>query len=103
MGLMDRFLCRRETEFAEKLAEKIHRQMPPTSEVSGGKKGKQRPETVLEKMMQDIDAFRTESRPGWIGTARLGNTLRWSLLDLGYSKPFVEELTGVVIKRMMLK
>jgi hypothetical protein len=101
---MDRFFSRRETDFAEKLAEKIHRQFPPASESSLDKKGPQRRlGAILESITKDIDAFKKESKPGWFGTARLGNTFRWKLSDLGYSKPFVEELTEGMIKQIMMK
>ena len=102
MGLMDRFLCRRETEFAEKLAEKILRKYPPASVPAAAGKSK-RPEAVLESLMKEIDAFRTESRPGWLGTAKLGNTLRWKFVDSGYSKDVVEDLTAIVLRRVMMR
>lgn len=101
VGLMERFLCRRETEFAEKLAEKIQRKFPPDA---GGQVGKnKRAESVVEPLLKDIDAFRAEGRPGWLGTARLGNTLRWKLIELGYSKGVAEDLTSIAIRRVMLK
>jgi len=101
---MDRIFSRRETDFAEQLAEKIHRQFPPASESSLDKKGSQRRlEAILESVIKDIGAFQKESRPGWFATARLGNAFRWKLSDLGYSKNFVEELTEGMIKQIMMK
>ena len=104
MGLIGRFFSRRETALAEKLAEKILRQFPPGSEASLDKKGPQRRlDAVLESVMKDLDAFRKETTPGWLGTAKLGNAFRWKLTDLGYSKAFVDELTEGMVKQTMMK
>ena len=42
--------------------------------------------------------FRNQHRLGIYKKARLGNTFRWELTELGYSKPFVETATeGLVV------
>jgi hypothetical protein len=53
--------------------------------------------------MNDLDAFQKEERLGWIGKARLGNSFRWKLVDLGYSKQFAEALTEAVIRHVAAK
>jgi hypothetical protein len=46
--------------------------------------------------------FRAQHKPGDYKKARLGNTFRWELKELGYSKKFAEIATkgrGVCISR----
>ena len=94
----------REKEFAEKLADKIYRQFPPASEVLLVKQGaKRRLERILEAVLDDLDTFQKEARPGLMGKARLGNAFRWKLSDLGYSKTFVEALTKSVVEHVASK
>jgi hypothetical protein len=104
MGLFAGTFSKRPGEFAQTMVDKIARQFPPTSEPQLVKKGAQRRlESVLEHIMDDVEAFQKEVQLGWIGKARLGNAFRWKLAERGYSKQFVEALTAGVIKHVATK
>lgn len=98
MGIRDMF-SPAPVNFASELADKIVRHFPPSSEPKLVKAGAQRRlEAVLDTVMSDIEKFQVEHKLGWVGKARLGNSLRWKLAEQGYSKQFVEALTEGVIK-----
>lgn len=87
--------------FANEMVEKIARQFPPASEKQLAKKGVQkRLEAILENIMSDLERFQKEAGLGWIGKARVGNSLRWKLIELGYSKQFSDALTEAVIRNI---
>ncbi len=104
MALFSGMFSKRPVEFADAMAQKIARQFPPTSEVQLSKAGaRRRLESVLDHIMNDLDAFQNEMQLGWVGKARLGNAFRWKLADRGYSRQFVEALTEGVIKHIATK
>lgn len=101
MGLFSDMFSKRPLIFAEAIAGKIERQFPPSNESQLFKKGAQRRlEAIVETIMSDLVNFQGEIKLGWIGKSRLGNAFRWKLVDLGYSKKFVETLTKIVITRI---
>lgn len=101
MSLIDRFFPKADTDFANQLAEQIARHFPPTSEPKLAKQGGQRRlEFVLETVIDDIDAFSKAQKPGWLRKARLGNTFRWKLIEIGYSEGFVNALTEGLVKHI---
>lgn len=51
----------------------------------------------MEDLVAKVGAFQAEHRLGWYGKAKLGNAFRWELVELGYTKEFVELATEAVI------
>lgn len=101
MGFFTGTLSEVPINFANQMADKISRQFPPISENQLVKKGVQRRlEAILEHIMSDLEKFQSEAQLGWIGKARLGNTLRWKLAEMGYSKGFTDALTEAVIRNI---
>jgi hypothetical protein len=101
MSLIDRFFPKGDTDFANHLAERIARHFPPTSEPKLVKQGgKRRLEFVLELIIKDLDEFSRTQKPGWLRKARLGNTFRWKLVEIGYSEGFVIALTEGLVKHV---
>ena len=99
MGILDRFSSKDVDEFAKSLAVEISKRYPPSLEQSKEKKISQnRIARVLEDAFAKAVTFKTEKRLGVYRKARLGNTFRWELSDMGYSKPFVELATeGLIV------
>lgn len=98
MGIFGALFTNRDTTLAVGLAEKISRHFPPSSEPKLDKiGGKRRLESVLELVMKDLDALMADEKPGWFRKARIGNTFRWKLIELGYSRGFVDALTEGVV------
>jgi hypothetical protein len=101
MSIIDRFLPKADTVFANQLAERIARHFPPTSESKLAKPGgKKRLESVLEMVMKDMEDYSMTHHPGWIRKARLSNTFRWKLIEIGYSEGFVDALTDGLVKNI---
>lgn len=104
MSLFEILLPRAEIDFAKALAEKIVLQFPAQNENKLAKKGGQRRlEAILETVMEDINSFQEKYHLGWFRKARLGNAFRWSLIEYGYSKKFVDALTDGLIHNLAIK
>jgi hypothetical protein len=101
MSLIDRLLPKADVEFANQLAERIARHFPPTSEPKLAKQGgKRRLEFILEIIIKDVGRFAETQKPGWLRKARIGNTFRWKLIEIGYSESFVNALTEGLVKHI---
>ena len=99
MGIFDRLSSKDVDQFAKSLAVEISKRYPPSLDQAKEKKISQNRITrVLEDAFNKATAFKAERHLGVYRKARLGNTFRWELTDLGYSKPFVEMATeGLII------
>ena len=99
MGLFGSISSKQVDEFAKDLARELARQCPPSPSPSGG-----RPEVAprklvatLEQLCQKALGFREQHKLGIYKKARLGNTFRWELTELGYDKQFAEDVTQRLI------
>ena len=99
MGIFDRLSGKDVDEFAKSLAVEISKRYPPVLDQSKEKKISQNRITrVLEDAYNKAIDFKSEKHLGVYRKARLGNTFRWELTELGYSKPFVEMATeGLIV------
>jgi hypothetical protein len=88
-------------EFAAKLSESIAYRYPPQIDNDRAKRpSEERLTRILEDACKRAVDFRDEHHLGWLGKARLGNALRWQLVDKGYRKDFVELATEVVVVKL---
>lgn len=85
--------------FAKELAVELSKRYPPALDQSGGPTlSEKRLTRILEDICTKAAAFRNEHGLGVYKKARLGNTFRWELEELGYSKKFIETATeGLVV------
>lgn len=84
--------------FAKSLAMEIAKRYPPALDQQEGKRPSlNRLTRIMEDACTKARQFREEQRLGWLGKARLGNTFRWELTELGYRKDFVEFATEAVV------
>jgi len=100
MNLLARFSTKDIDELAKSMAEEIARRYPPVPDSSDRKKkpSPNRLPQILGEVYARTDAIRVERRLGVYRKAKLGNTFRWELKELGYDKEFVEMATqGLVI------
>jgi hypothetical protein len=80
--------------FAKTLAHDLAKAYPPGLDQSGGPRlSEKRLTTLLEDVCNRAVAFRNERRLGVHKRARLGNTFRYELEALGYSRTFIETAT----------
>jgi hypothetical protein len=85
--------------FAKQLAEAIAKQYPPALDKGGERKlSQKRLTSILEQTFDKAVQFKNEHKLGVYKKARLGNTFRWQLQELGYSEKFIETATeGLVV------
>lgn len=86
-------------EFAIQLAAEVARRYSPAMEKGEDRKISAKGiSNILEEAYQKAVDFKREQRLGFIRTAKLGNTFRWELKELGYSESFVEVVTeGLIV------
>jgi hypothetical protein len=85
--------------FAKSLAHEIAKQYPPTLDNAPDRTlSEKRLARILEGVCNRAVEFKNEHKLGVYKKARLGNTFRWELEALGYSKKLVETATeGLVV------
>ncbi|HWP00064.1 MAG TPA: hypothetical protein VNL74_05475 [Methylococcus sp.] len=100
MGVFRWFSVNREVDrFAKMLAQDIAKRYPPALDnVRGKKVSVDRLTRILEDAYAKAREFREERGLGFYRKAKLGNSFRWELADLGYTKEFVEMATeGLIV------
>jgi hypothetical protein len=85
--------------FAKGLAEEIARQYPPALDNASERTlSEKRLARILEGVCTRALEFKNEHKLGVYKKARLGNTFRWELEALGYSRKLIETATeGLVV------
>lgn len=85
--------------FAKSLAQDLAKRYPPALDAGGERKLSQKRLTaILEETFDKAVQFKNEHKLGVYKKARLGNSFRWQLQELGYSEKFVETATeGLVV------
>lgn len=100
LNLLARFSTKDIDALAKSMAGEISKRYPPDVEPSA-KKRKHAPgrlSQILNEVYAKTDPLRTERPLGVYRKAKLGNTFRWELTELGYDKEFVDMATqGLVI------
>ena len=95
MGLFGSVSSRQVDEFAKSLARELAQQCPP-----GALRDDARPSVTPKRLVATLElicgkalGFREQHGLGIYKKARLGNTFRWELTELGYGKDFVDDVT----------
>jgi hypothetical protein len=85
--------------FAKTLAQDLAKRYPPALDKGNERKiSQKRLTTILEDTYTRAVAYKTEHKLGVYKKARLGNTFRWELQDMGYSEKFIELATeGMIV------
>ena len=100
MGIIKKLFSNKELdEFAKGLAQSLAKRYPPSLETAQAKKiSVNRVTRVLEDVVEKAVEYNRKNPLGIYGKARLGNTFRWELKELGYSEKFVEVATeGLIV------
>jgi|GEM_PF-640293 len=79
--------------FGKTLAERLKTQLPPQLVLPGSGLSSNRVSSILERLYAEASRFRAEQRLGLLGKARLGQSFKWQLAELGYSSQFVDMAT----------
>lgn len=99
MGLLSSASGKDVDAFAKTLALDLAKRYPPALDKGGERKlSQKRLTSLLEDTFGKAVSFKNEHKLGVYKKARLGNTFRWELQELGYSEKFVETATeGLVV------
>lgn len=99
MGLFGSVSGKQVDEFAKSLVQELAKRYPPAMDKEGERKLSQKRLTaILEDTYAKAVDFRQQHKLGVYKKARLGNTFRWELQEMGYSGKFVEMATeGLVV------
>lgn len=100
MGLFGSVSSKQVDEFAKKLAQDIAKRYPPTMDSGAAERkiSQKRLSTILEESFNKAVAFKNQHKLGVYKKARLSNTFRWELQELGYSEKFIEvAIEGLVV------
>lgn len=86
-------------QFAKGLAQDIAKRYPPTMDTGNTERkiSQKRLTVILEDAFNKAVTFKNQHKLGVYKKARLGNTFRWELTDLGYSEKFVETATEALV------
>lgn len=87
------------SRFARTLAQDLAKRYPPAMDNSGAKRvSANRLTKILEEIYAKARQFHEENSLGMYRKAKLGNTFRWELQEMGYTKEFVELATeGLIV------
>lgn len=102
MGILGSVSGKQVDEFAKTLAQDLAMRCPPDP-AQGGGRSKVTPKrlvAVLEEICRKALGFKEQHKLGIYKKARLGNTFRWELTELGYDKRFAEDVTQHMIVRI---
>jgi hypothetical protein len=88
--IFDWFDARAASEFGITLAEFIAQRIPLSSDKP--KSGKKQQE-IFQKAASQITQFKSRKKLNVYTKAKLANSFKWKLLDLGYDKELVDEMT----------
>ena len=86
-------------EFAKNLALELSKRYPPALDKGSERRiSMKRLTTILEDTFNRAIEFKRQHKLGVYKKARLGNTFRWELEQMGYSKKFIETATeGLIV------
>lgn len=94
MGIFGSVSGQQVDEFAKSLARDLAQHWPPDADADGSRKFSQKKlVSTLEALFSKAVGFKNTHKLGVYKKARLGNTFRWELVELGYEKRFVEDVT----------
>jgi hypothetical protein len=99
--MLQDWLRRKEIDqFARSLAADLGRRFPPRSEERKDKGAHRQQQDILDQLCASAAHFRQHLRLGVYGKAKLGNTFRWQLRELGYSEAFVRDAMHKLMLRV---
>lgn len=94
------FNTRELEDFATSLANDLGRRFPPKSEARTDAGAVNQLKVILEGLGMRAVRYSKEHKLGIYRKAKLGNTFKWRLQELGYSAPFAERATKEIVTRV---
>lgn len=105
MGIFGSVSNKQVDEFAKSLARELAKQCPPDPASTDGRPNvaPKRMVSALEQILGKALGFKEQHDLGIYRKARLGNTFRWELAELGYGKDFVDDATQRLVVHISRK
>ena len=105
MGFFGSVSNKQVDEFAQSLARELAKQCPPDAANPDGRPNvaPKRMVSALEQIFGKALGFRDQHDLGIYRKARLGNSFRWELAELGYGKDFVDDVTQRMVVHISRK
>jgi hypothetical protein len=96
--LFDLFSPSKVDAFAKTLASQVARRYPPAVANNPERTiSQKRLATILEEAFSGAHRFNEENRLGVLRRAKLGNTFRWTLREMGYDEEFIDTATDLLL------
>ena len=103
MKLFSRFSSRQVDEFATALAQEVATRFPPQRETDFKHQIKDaRLVRLIESIYAKAADYKAREKLGMYKTARLGNTFKWQLKELGYSEQFIDSVTKNLVMHLTM-
>lgn len=90
-------------EFADTLVAELRQRFPPTGIELTAKKGAERLGKIHQALFARVTSFARGTGLNLYRKARLGNRVKWALLDAGYPKPFVDAFVQELLTTVVLE
>jgi hypothetical protein len=105
MGIFGSASGKQVDAFAVALAREVAEQCPPVAGEGGGRPAVPPRKLVatLEEVNRKAVEFKNQHKLGIYKKARLGNSFRWELIELGYDKRFAEDVTQRMVVQISRK
>ena len=103
MSILKFFDTKELEEFAVGLATDLGRRFPPASEARTDPGAAHQIKVILEGLGARAVRFHEQNKLGVYKKAKLGNTFKWKLKELGYSSAFAERATKELVTRLAVK
>ncbi len=105
MGIFGSVSAKQVDDFAQSLARDLAKQCPPDTAQGAGRPNvtPKRLASALEQICAKALGYREQHKLGIYKKARLGNTFRWELAELGYADDFVENVTQRLVVHISRK
>src|ERR1700712_3630228 len=89
--------------FATGLAEDLGRRFPPASEARTDPGANHQIKVIIDGLAARAVRYHEQNKLGIYKKAKLGNTFKWKLQELGYSAEFAEAATKEIIPRLAVR
>jgi hypothetical protein len=103
MKLFSGFFNKELDVFAKSLAQDMAKRYPPELETAPFPISPVRISKALEEAVGKAVQFNQDRQLGVFGKAKLGNSFRWEMKELGYSQRFIELATEALIVHITRK
>jgi hypothetical protein len=103
MAIRDMLNTKELEEFAIGLANDLGRRFPPASEARTDPGASHQIKIIMQGLAARAVRYREQHKLGLYKKAKLANTFKWKLKDLGYSAAFVDRAVKEIATRLAVK